>query len=70
MFGIESLGGNVKAAVLVGSVLVEAVLLYAGYGWLALRVGPSVKRVLQGRCAVVDALFRRCALADNGGTDQ
>jgi len=67
MFGIESLGGNAQAAVLVGAVLVEALVLYVGYGWLERRFGPVIKRVLQGRCAVLDMLLRRCSSTNDGG---
>lgn len=70
MFGIETLGGNAQAAVLVGIVLVEAFLLYVGYGWLETMLGPSIKRVLQGRCAVLDLLTRRCSAAENGGANR
>lgn len=70
MFGIESLSGNGQAAVLVGIVLVEAVVLYVGYGWLESLLGPTVTHVLQGRCAVLDALFGRCPAAEDGGTNQ
>ena len=67
MFGIESLSGNAQAAVLIGLVLAEAILLYVGYGWLESRLGPVVKRVLEGRCAVMDMLLRRCVVENNGG---
>ncbi|WP_302082893.1 DUF7512 family protein [Salinibaculum rarum] len=70
MFGIETLSGNAQAAVLVGLVLVEAFLLYVGYGWLESQVGPSFKRVLQGRCAVMDMLLRRCTVDNKGGPKQ
>ena len=48
MFGIESLTGNAQAAVLVGLVLVEAILLYVGYGALERVLGPTVAGVLGG----------------------
>jgi len=67
MFGIESLGPTLQAAALVGVVLVEAVVLYVGYGGLEAVFGPSLKRVLQGRCALADVVFRRCPTAENGG---
>jgi hypothetical protein len=67
MFGIETLSGNAQAAVLVGLVLIEAILLYVGYGWLESRFGPVIKRVLEGQCAVLDMLLRRCRVEKNGG---
>jgi len=70
MFGIENLSGNAQAAVLVGIVLFEAFLLYVVYGWLESQVGPSLKRVLQGRCAVMDMLLRRCTVDSDGGHKQ
>jgi hypothetical protein len=48
MFGIESLSGNALAAVLVGLVLVEAAVLYVGYGALEQLVGKHVVRLLRG----------------------
>ncbi|MFT4891866.1 MAG: hypothetical protein ACI9YT_002801 [Halobacteriales archaeon] len=48
MFGIESLSGPAYAGALVGIVLVEALLLYVGYGGLMRAVGPSVKRAIRG----------------------
>jgi len=60
MFGIESLGGNAQAAVLVGIVLAEAVILYVGYGFLERVFGPVLTRVLQGRCAVAEVLRGNC----------
>jgi hypothetical protein len=48
MFGIESLSGNAQAVVLVGIVLVEAAVLYVGYGALERIVGPTVAGVLRG----------------------
>jgi hypothetical protein len=70
MFGIEALSGNGQAAVLVGIVLVEAFVLYVGYGWLETLLGPTVRRVLQRRCTALDALFGRCPAAQNGETKQ
>jgi hypothetical protein len=70
MFGIETLGPNAQAATLVGIVLVEAVVLYVVYGWLESTFGGTVTRVLQGQCAVADALFGRCSVSENGGTKQ
>ncbi|EMA03948.1 MULTISPECIES: DUF7512 family protein [Haloferax] len=48
MFGIESLAGNAQAAVLVSVVLVEAMVLYVGYGALTRALGPSVQRLIGG----------------------
>jgi hypothetical protein len=70
MFGIETLGPNAQAAALVGIVLAEAVVLYVVYGWLESTFGPSITRVLQGRCAVMDLVFGRCSAAENGGARQ
>ena len=70
MVDIGSSGGNVQAAVLVGTVLVEAILLYVVYGALETQVGPSVKRVLEGRCAVADLLLGRCSVSEKGGTER
>jgi hypothetical protein len=70
MFGIETLGPNAQAAALVGIVLAEAVVLYVVYGWLESTFGATVTRVLQGRCAVVDALFGRCSVPEKGETKQ
>lgn len=69
MFGTEALGANAQAAALVGTVLVEAVLLYVVYGQLESTVGGTVTRVLEGQCAVVDAVLRRCSVSENGGDD-
>jgi hypothetical protein len=48
MFGIESLTGPAGAATLIGVVLVEALLLYIGYGVLERVLGPTIARVLRG----------------------
>lgn len=48
MFGIESLTGPAYAGVMVGIVLVEALLLYVGYGGLMRVVGPSVRKAIRG----------------------
>ncbi|MFW6376395.1 MAG: DUF7512 family protein [archaeon] len=48
MFGIESLSGPAYASALVGVVLVEALLLYVGYGVLTRVAGPSVKDAIRG----------------------
>ena len=49
MFGIETLSGNALAAALVGLVLVEAAVLYVGYGALEQLVGKRVVRLLRGK---------------------
>jgi hypothetical protein len=48
MFGIETLSGNARAAALVGVVLLEALLLYGGYGGLEAVFGPAIRRALSG----------------------
>jgi len=47
VFGIESLSGTGRAVALVGTVLVEALVLYTGYGGLASIVGPRVVDTLR-----------------------
>lgn len=49
MFGIESLGPTAQSLALVGIVLVEAIVLYLGYGGLTRVVGPHVRRYVEGR---------------------
>ncbi|WP_191965453.1 MULTISPECIES: hypothetical protein [Haloferax] len=48
MFGIETLSGNAQAAALVGLVLVEAMVLYVGYGVLESALGSAVMKLLGG----------------------
>ena len=48
MFGIESLTGPTGAAVLIGVVLVEALLLYVGYGALESLLGPAITDAIRG----------------------
>jgi len=48
MFGLEAASGPVGAAFLIGLVLVEALLLYVGYGLLESALGPALARVLRG----------------------
>jgi hypothetical protein len=48
MFGIESLSGNVQAVVLVGLVLVEAAVLYFGYGALERLLGSYIIDLVRG----------------------
>ena len=48
MFGLEAASGPTGAALLIGAVLVEALLLYVGYGLLESALGPTVARLLRG----------------------
>lgn len=48
MFGIETLEGPAGAAVLIGIVLLEAIVLYVGYGALEQLLGPRIARLLRG----------------------
>jgi hypothetical protein len=48
MFGIETLGGNAQAAVLIGLVLLEAVVLYVGYGLLESALARRVIDLIRG----------------------
>lgn len=48
MFGFESASGPTGAALLIGVVLVEALLLYIGYGALESVLGPTIARALRG----------------------
>ena len=48
MFGAEVAGGPAGAAVIIGVVLVEALVLYVGYGILEALVGPTLRRALGG----------------------
>jgi len=41
-------GGSVDAALLIGAVLVEAALLYVGYGALEQTLGPALVKRLKG----------------------
>lgn len=47
MFGAE-VASVVDAAVVIGAVLVEALVLYVGYGALERRFGPRLVRALGG----------------------
>lgn len=47
MFGIEALSGGTQAATLIGIVLVEAVILYVGYGVLEAILGESVMEFIR-----------------------
>lgn len=48
MFGIESLGGWTQAGVVIGLVLLEAVVLYVGYGGLERLVGSRITDTIRG----------------------
>ncbi|WP_175607246.1 DUF7512 family protein [Natrinema saccharevitans] len=48
MFGLDSLSGNAQAVVLVGIVLLEAIVLYVGYGGLEQALGEYVVDLLRG----------------------
>jgi len=48
MFGIESLSGNAHAAAMVGLVLLEAAVLYVGYGALEQVAGEYFIGLLRG----------------------
>jgi hypothetical protein len=64
VFGIETLDGPVRAAVLVGIVLIESVGLYVGYGALERHLGPPLVRVVQGRCRLAAAVRGNCPRTD------
>ncbi|MFC6836807.1 DUF7512 family protein [Halomarina ordinaria] len=48
MFGIETLSGSSQAVVLVGLVLAESLVLYAGYGGVTRVAAPHLERALGG----------------------
>ncbi len=48
MIGLESLGATGEAITGVGAVLVEAMILYVGYGALTTALSGPLKRVLGG----------------------
>jgi hypothetical protein len=48
MFGIENLTGPTGAAILIGAVLLEALVLYVGYGALERVLGPTIAKMLRG----------------------
>ena len=48
MFGIETLSGNAQAAVLIGLVLLEAIVLYVGYGLLESALAHRVINLIRG----------------------
>jgi hypothetical protein len=47
MFGIESLSGSTQAAALVGIVLLQASVLYVGYGGMERVFGPKITEVVE-----------------------
>ena len=49
MFGLESASGVEGAVLVVGVVLVEAILLYIGYGALERVLGPTIVDALRGQ---------------------
>ena len=49
MFGIETLTGPAYSAAIVGLVLVEAMVLYVGYGGLTRVVGTHITNAIGGR---------------------
>jgi hypothetical protein len=48
MLGLESLSGTMLAVATVGIVLVEAMVLYVGYGALSRVAGPQVLDAVSG----------------------
>lgn len=48
MFGVEISQAVVDGATLIGLVLLEAIVLYFGYGLLEKFLGPTVTDVLRG----------------------
>ena len=48
MFGLENATGVEGAVLVIGVVLLEAILLYVGYGVLERLLGPALVDVLRG----------------------
>ena len=48
MFGVESLGAWGQAAAVIGIVLLEAVVLYVGYGALEKFLGSKIIAAIRG----------------------
>ena len=48
MIGVESLGGWGQAATVIGIVLLEAIVLYVGYGTLEKLVGSRIIAAIRG----------------------
>lgn len=46
MIGFENIPGVVEAAILVGIVLVEAMVLYVGYGMIEDRIAPPIHEAI------------------------
>ncbi|WP_455429190.1 DUF7512 family protein [Halorientalis regularis] len=67
---METLTGNAQAAVPVGIVLVEDPFLDVGNGGLVTALGPRYRRVLEGQCAVLDAILMGCQAPENGGVER
>lgn len=49
MFGIETLSGPAYPVAMLAVVLVEAIVLYVGYGALQIVAGPTILRAIGGR---------------------
>jgi hypothetical protein len=49
MFGLENASGIDGAVLVVGVVLVEAIILYAGYGVLERVFGPAIVDAVRGQ---------------------
>jgi hypothetical protein len=49
MFGLENASGIDGAVLVVGVVLVEAIILYAGYGLLERVFGPAIVDAVSGQ---------------------
>jgi hypothetical protein len=48
MFGLETLDGGAQAVAIMGIVLIEAIVLYIGYGALEQLLGPTITKLLRG----------------------
>lgn len=48
MLGLESLGGWTHAAAIIGIVLLEAIVLYVGYGAFESLLGPTIIDIVRG----------------------
>ncbi|NHX38005.1 hypothetical protein G9C84_16430 [Halolamina sp. R1-12] len=49
MFGLENAVGPEGAGLVMGVVLLEAIVLYVGYGLLERLLGPTVVRIVSGK---------------------
>ncbi|MFB6164800.1 MAG: hypothetical protein ABEJ31_06535 [Haloarculaceae archaeon] len=63
MFGVETLSGPSHAAAIVALVFGEALALYVGYGTIQSAFSRRLTGVLEGRCALAEALVGDCAEA-------